>query len=801
MNRFRWMSLKKPRPLLVWLRKEDRSGTRTSRKGRILAWIAFSMLAVAPARAQRLLAWPVGPGTLPPIVRPMPPGPMPMPVPLPRPDAFALPLEGSKIEGQVRAQVATLWVEVTFHNDTARRLEGELLLPIPGDAVIDKLEMTVNGKTMKAELLDADRARATYEGIVRQMRDPALLELQSERLVRARVFPIEPHGDVRLRFDYTQILPQAGGLYALHLPVAKADGASTAQTVKVDFQSESPIRLLYSPTHDVQVHRTGDKKALIEYSGIAKTQGDMVVLYSLAQGELASSIAAYRDAGEDGTFLISLAPKLKADGKPSPKDIVFVIDRSGSMEDDNKMVQAKKALAHCLSRLGPEDRFGIVDFATGVQTFRPALVAATLEMRTAAKRYVESIDASGGTNMEGGLDAALEQLGPRRAEGRVPMIVLLTDGLPTVGETNTDALLRKEHAANTSVGARLFCLGVGSEVNSLFLDKLAEGQHGARDYVLPGEDIEVKMGALVDRISKPALTGVRLEWEGVEVAQVYPKEAADIYYGDPLVLMGRYSKPGHGKLTLTAKSGGKDVRLVFPFELPRQKVEHAYLPRLWAQRKVAQLMDELRMTGSSNPEIVNEIAKLARQYGIVTPYTSLLIAEDKDMAVARREAGVALERMARDAAATGDGAIRAHAMSDMLNAAKSAPAAAPAMSLSAFSGRMIAGAASGARGEAFRSGAAFDGGAGGLGFDEKEKQALSRLDSREVGSKTFYLRDGEWRDGALEAAEEKPAVEEVAFLSARYFELLRAHPEAKAWLSLGKKVTFMLGGKAYRIVE
>jgi Ca-activated chloride channel family protein len=374
-----------------------------------------------------------------------------------------------------------------------------------------------------------------------------------------------------------------------------------------------------------------------------------------------------------------------------------------------------------------------------------------------------------------------------------------------VGETNTDALLRKEHAANKSVGARLFCLGVGSEVNSLFLDKLAEGQRGARDYVLPGEDIEVKMGALVDRIAKPALTDVSLDWEGVEVSQVYPREVSDIYYGDPLVLMGRYSKPGKGKLTLTAKSGGKDVRLVFPFELPRQKVEHAYLPRLWAQRKVAELMDEIRLTGSRNPEIVNEIAKLARQYGIVTPYTSLLIAEDKDIAVARRETGVALERMARDAAATGDGALRAHAMSDMLGAAKmmAAPMAAPINS-------MISGAAG-----SMRADAAFDAGPSGFAgrglsapsqamlnaYSEDEKKALNKLERREVGSKTFYLRDGEWRDGALEAAEEKPAVEEVVFLSPRYFELLRAHPEAKAWLSLGKKVAFMLGGKAYRIVE
>ncbi|MBI5625348.1 MAG: VWA domain-containing protein [Elusimicrobia bacterium] len=764
------------------------------------AFLAAS--AAVPARAQRLIAWPIG------MPRPIffPPRPMPMP-PIPRPDMVPLPLKEQKVEGSVKMQVAQLWIETVFRNDSSRRLEGEILMPIPGDAVIDKMEMKVGDKLMKAELLDAAAARTTYENIVRQMRDPALLELQGERLVRARVFPIEPNSSVTLRFNYTQILPKAGALYSLKLPLARIDGSGGNRSVKVGFESQAPMRLLYSPTHSVDIDRQGDKKATVGYK-TGGPESELVVLYSLDEGKMSSSILTHREAGEDGFFMLSLSPSVKTDAKSQPKDIVFVVDRSGSMEDDGKMEQARKALKSTLNRLTAEDRFGIVDFATGVESMSESLLAADEAGKNRGRRYADKIEASGGTNIKEALDTALDLLGKGgAAAGRMPMLVFLTDGLPTVGETNTDELLRAVHGRNKAVKARFFCLGAGKDVNSLFIDKLAEGQRGSRDYVLPGEDIEVKVGQMVDRIAKPAITDVSFEWNGVEAAQVYPKGVTDIYFGDPVLLVGRYPKEGKGSLVLTGKNAAGNVRQEFPLALPKEHAEDDYLPRLWAHRKVAHLLDEIRLTGSKNPEIVDEVIKLAKRYGIVTPYTSLLIAEDSDMAQLRDQGRVMFERMGADAGALpapeagpqgGGGrfavsAIRGQAFSRNLMAMKSAAAApAPAEAMGSFAPGAAAGAAdaSGYYG--------FEISAGGGGGEAKLKKLASEM--RSVGSKTFYKRGSAWVDGAYELAG-KPSASSIVFLSDAYFELMRRHPETRSWLSLGRSVTFMLAGKAYRIVE
>ncbi|MBI5243167.1 MAG: VWA domain-containing protein [Elusimicrobia bacterium] len=763
--------------------------------------ILAAAFAAAPAQAQHLIAWPIG-RPAPILVPPWPRPPRPMPMPEPRPDVIGLPLGGQHLEGNVRGQVAQLWLETVFSNDTPQRLEGELFLPIPADVVIDKMEMRLGEKVMKAELLDANQARTTYENIVRQMRDPALLELQSERLLRARVYPIEPHSSVTLRFSYTQVLPLAGGLYTLRLPLANVDRKETAQSVKVNLQSETPIRLLYSPTHAVTIHKEGDKKASVEYKA-AGTGGEMVVLYSLAEGRLASSLLSYREEGEDGYFMLSLSPRVRASAESGPKDIIFLVDRSGSMEDDGKILQARKALKSSINHLSPNDRFGIIDFATGVEAFSGALVSADPGNRQRAQSYVDKIEASGGTNLQGALEEAIRMLEAGKSPERIPMLLLVTDGLPTVGETQTDGLLRLVQSRNAALKTRFFCLGVGKDVNSLFLDKLAEGQHGSRDYVLPGEDIEVKLGQMVDRIAKPAFSNVQLQWSGVEASQLYPRDITDIYYGDPVVLFGRYPKEGQGQLILSGRSAGKAARVEIPVDFPKTRTQENYLPRLWAYKKIAHLLDEVRLAGG-NSEIIDEIKKLARRYGIVTPYTSLLIAEDSDMAQFRRPqpsggGDFAMEQMREDAGgASPASAVRGQAFSRALTKAKSGSLSSLiGAAQSSAIGPMASADSAGGKAAAQSPAEAAEAKA----FAKSERSLPQRpqaSEMRQIGSKTFYKRGDAWVDGAFEA-EKGLAVEEIEFLSPRYFDLLKDHPEVRGWLSLGKNVTFVLGRKAYRI--
>jgi Ca-activated chloride channel family protein len=456
-------------------------------------------LSAAPTSAQQLMAWPVG---IAPILRRgfMPGEPMPRPIPGPRPqplpalpsDAAPVTMSGYRVEGTVTDQVADLTYHITFHNPTDRRLEGVLMVPIPADAALSGFTMTVGGKATKGELIESGQAASIYESIVRQMRDPGLLELVGERMFRARVFPIEPRGDIVATLKLTQTLPQSGGLASLRVPMRSASSApieAGKASARIELRTTRPIRSLFAPNPEIRVERRGENEAVATYEEGSGGPQDFALMFSVRQDPLAAGVLAYRESGEDGTFMLTLSPKLEdAAAKAAPKDVVFVLDRSGSMADDGKIDQAKKALQYCVSRLGPNDRFGIVDFATDWNALEERLLPGDEADKARAKRYIDGLEAAGGTNIEAALDEGLKLLAHR--DGRVPMIFFLTDGVPTVGQTDVNALLAKIGRENAEVKARLFNFGVGSDVNTLLLDKLAEGGRGARDYVAPGEDIE-----------------------------------------------------------------------------------------------------------------------------------------------------------------------------------------------------------------------------------------------------------------------------------------------------------------------
>jgi len=776
----------------------------------LLETLAAAWLAASPAAAQQLVVWPIGkPSPFPIILQPPRPGPRPVPVPFPvRPlplppeDGTRLGITGYRVQGKIQDSAASLDTTIVFHNSSASRLEGVLVVPIPAGTVLSSFNMTAGGKTLKGELLEAGQASAIYESIVRQMRDPGLLELVGERMLRARVFPIEPHSDIVVRIGLSQVLHASGGITSLTLPLrsaqltgAQAQGAS----VHLTLNARAPIRTLYSPLPGVKIQRQGDRGAVVTYESREASESDLDLFYSLARGPLAAGLTTFKEEDEDGTFMLSLAPRREAaaeGGKAAstPKDVVFIVDRSGSMEDNGKFKQAQAALSYCVGKLKPEDRFGIVDFATETSMFERGLQQATPGTRARALRYIARLEPSGGTNIEGALGDGLSLLDGKG--GGMAMVFFLTDGLPTVGQTQMEELLRAAGAKNREPRARLFVFGVGNDVNTLFLDKLAQGNRGSQDYVRPNENIETKVSSLYQKVAEPALTDVQLAWKGVEVEQVVPRRVDDIFFGSELVLFGRYKAWGKGTLVVTGKAAGKPARFEYPVEFPERADANGFLPRLWASQKVAAELDAVRLAGRADPEVVESIVRLAKRYGIVTPYTSYLITEDgMDMGMARRRMEVQARSLSQDAFESGsrsaggaDQSARAQKASSFLSAMSgsaasvrgSAESAAP---MAAVQGAMILDAEKEAR-------------------SELHKKGIQAARTRTVAGKTFYLRGEEWVDGVLDGVKDALAkAVTVRYMSEDYFRLLQAEPGLGRYLSLGSRMALSYRGKTYRVVE
>lgn len=775
----------------------------------VLAAGLIAMSVSGEAFAQELIAWPAGspglarviaPGMpIRPLPRPIPPRPVPIPVPVPKPPTTKpdgttpLALSGYKVEGRVTDNAAELTYTVAFHNPSSRRMEGVLVMPVPADTVMSGFRMTMGGKMVKGELLDAKQASTIYQNIVRRMADPGLLELVGERMIRARVFPIEPRSDIVVKMSVSQILRKSGGLHGLVIPMRSATmtGAVTeGVSVRLELETSSPIRTLYSPLEGVRVTRKGDRKAVIEYRAARKAPGNLDLFYSVERDPLAAGLLTFKEDGEDGFFMLSLSPKREpAAGDVVPKDIVFIVDRSGSMEDGAKMEQARRALSYCVRKLGPGDRFGIVDFATDANLFERRLVPATKDNKARAVRYVRGLEAAGGTNIEAALGEGIALVDGR--SGRMSMVFFLTDGLPTVGRTDVEGLLRMASEKNKALRTRLFSFGVGDDVNTLFLDKLAEMNRGARDYVRPGETIENKVSALYQKVAKPALTDVRIAWEGVEARQVYPKKVSDIFYGGELVLLGRYSGEGKGRLVVTGKAAGRPARFVYPVDLPANARRNAFIPKLWANLKVAHELDAVRLAGTPDPEVVRSIVRLAKRYGIVTPYTSYLITEDgDDSRRERREAGRSIRAMRADAAISGFGGGKGTARR--------------AQKASGFFSKVLEGmsfsrsSSAGAPAPASRFSAMDE--ADKEARNELKKRGIRAVETRSIGGKTFYLRRGVWTDGSFDADKDSKKTRKARYLSEEYFKLLKVPGLAK-FLSLGPSVTVKHRGIVYQVAD
>ncbi len=554
------------------------------------------------------------------------------PVPGPAANFAFAPLEVSyhHVNVKIDGQICTTSVDEDFYNPNPQQLEGTYLFPVPKTAQIDKFTMEINGKETDAELLAADKARAIYEDIVRRERDPALLEYADRGVFRVHIYPIEGRSRKHVTIAYTEVLKADSGLvsYTYPLNTEKFSAAPIHDvSVKVELNSSRALTSIYSPTHDVEIKRPDANHALIGYEAKdVRPDTDFQLFFAPQKQDVSLDLLTYRTGDDDGYFLLLASPGAKAKATHLPKDVTFVLDTSGSMADDNKLVQAKKALAYCLANLNEEDRFEIIRFSTEPEQLFGKLTPASDASVADAQKFVAKLKPEGGTAI---FDALHQAMALRPAQSERPyVVVFITDGMPTVGETHDDAIVAETDQA-AEQGTRVFCFGLGTDVNAHLLDRIAENTRAVSDYILPDEDLEIKVSNFFAKIREPVLADVKLTFpDGIKVTKMYPQQMPDLFQGDQLVLCGRYSGEGSGDCVIEGNAGGDRQTFKVPVTFPKTSDAQPFVPRLWASRRVAYLLDEIRLHGE-NAELKTEATDLARQFGIVTPYTAYLIVEDE----------------------------------------------------------------------------------------------------------------------------------------------------------------------------
>jgi Ca-activated chloride channel family protein len=695
-----------------------------------------------------------------------PPHPYPPPHPLPQPEpAFAVVYHD--VDVNIEGQVARTRIEQVFRSESPRQIEATYLFPIPEGATIQEFNLWVDGRKTPGKVLDREEARRLYEQIVRQRRDPALLEYAERGLFRVSVSPIPPHGEQKITIEYTELLTRSDNTLRYTYPLDTERFSSRpieSVRISVAIAADADIRNVYSPTHDVSIRRPAERRATLSYEeSNSRPDRDFTVFYSLGNEDVGLSLLTYRptDAAEDedGFFLLLAAPRAEVQNEQVvAKDVVFVFDRTGSMQGE-KIVQARKALEFCLRGLNPRDRFNLISFNESPDPLFTQLVKAEPARVEEALAAARDLKAEGGTNIDEALRTALPMLADRE---RPCFILFLTDGLPTVGVRDPARIL-SDVAESAPDHVRLFAFGVGYDVNTFLLDQLAQAHGGEPEYVRPGEDLEVKVSNLYRKISYPVLADLQLAWEGITPHDMFPQALPDLFKGSQIVLAGRYRGRGRPTVTLRGRAAGRGHLFTFGASEEASDSAHDFIPVIWASRKIAYLTAEIRL-GGQRQELVDEIVRLSKRYGIINEYTSFLVEEPE----------IVFAHDFSERAATEYEALNSRKLSQVTGGS----AVNQSMNLKRNMGALQAPAA--------RQ----------VYHDAEGKLVTIENKVLNVGGRTFFRHGGGWVQNDYTEGME---VLEIRNFSRAQFQLLERDPALGKAMSLGEEVLLLVNGHPVRI--
>lgn len=670
-------------------------------------------------------------------------------------------------------------IDQVFHNPTNSILEGTYLFPVPKSAVIKEFSMDISGKETRAELLDANKAREIYEDIVRKMKDPALLEYSGTDLYKIRIYPIEPRSDKRVRIKYSEILEKDMNtieyIYPLNTEKFSAKPLNNV-TIVVDINSSIDVTNVYSTTHEIDIVNKNSNKIKVSFeANNTKPNIDFKLYINQKKSKVGISLLPYKERGEDGYFLMNLSASIETDDTIA-KDATFVLDNSGSMSGKN-MDQAKKALKFCVDNLNANDRFEIIRFSTEAEPLFGKLENNSSDNRDSARKFIDKIEAVGGTNIDEALSLALKNGGANRPH----LIIFITDGKPTIGETDEKKLLDKIKSGNKN-GVRIFTFGIGYDINTHLLDKITEQTNSYRSYITPDEDIEDKISKFYMKVKSPVFTDISLKFVGnSRINQIYPSKIPDIFKGSSVNIVGRYSGDGKVKALLEGKINGKTESFSEEFVFPSDSVKYDSIPSLWAARRVGYLLDQIRLLGKEEKELVDEIVDLARKYGIITPYTSYLIVEDETTRVSRNELDAKYQTYDNASASSYAqhnenkrryDVIKEKSGKDSVEASRGFQTLNDSENIDKIQK-----------------------------IEDKNFTISNQFQIKNIMGRSFYQSGNFWNDSLIQEISESAKTIKIKFASDDYFSLMKKNPEVSKYLSLGKNIRFMFEKLLYEIYE
>ncbi|MBL8132474.1 MAG: VWA domain-containing protein [Anaerolineae bacterium] len=692
-----------------------------------------------------------------------------------------LKIDHHRVQVEVDSQIARTSISMEFVNEGNGLAEGTFIFPLPQNASVEQLIMYINDQPIEAKILDAREARAIYDEIVRQYRDPALLEYIGTQAVQANVFPIPPGESRRIEITYSQVLEVDNGLiqYVYPLDVTRLTTFRPIEdaSISVHVVSNEPVSSIYSPSHNIAISRAvaTDREFTVgwEQSDYTADQ-DFSLYWGIAAEVINLNLLTHRaGANEDGYFMLLVQPPLEAPQETIvPRDLIVVLDQSGSMDGD-KWNQARDAASYVLQHLNAQDRFNVVLFSTGWRTFSDQLESPDVAQE--AVDWLKGMYAEGGTNIDGALRTALEMVGERPTT-----ILFMTDGLATEGETGTSRILENV-AAEAPNNVRLFTFGVGDDVDTFLLDSLVRAHRGAASYVRPTERIDEEVQSLYNKIGSPVMTDLTLSIDGVQVDSVYPQgDLPDLFAGNQLTIVGRYRDGAEGaSISLSGMVGNQQQTFTYSDLNFRDRAGgDSFVARLWATRRIADLLSAIRLNGE-NRELVDSVVSLSIRFGIITPYTSFLIEEDDILSQqGRMDAEERMANTARDLGAAASGAAAVEAADEFAQMSEAAaplamPTASPAATMQAQTGGIV----------------------GGEQPPAPAEPAQSPIQT--VGEKTFLMQNGVWTDTTFQP--DTMTTQKVEFLSDAYFDLLLQIPELGEFFALGEQVIVVWDGVAYEV--